>query len=191
MTKQLITLAVLTSCAADEVRATDKAESVIESGAKGTAEKLATYLEAQGLSLDKAKGTETFDMACEALKVGYRSQFPNRVRFTGKGDKRKAINMELAKMVLDAPDTERVNWHKDSEQKKIWDAMLAFARTKLQRVLIEVFGKAESDGANGGKAKKAPTPDAILAALDAFLESKPAEDLVNNLFDQIATRRKK
>ena len=96
-----------------------------------------------------------------------------------------------AREVLDATHETRAAWVDGSEQKKVWLKIQHFGRTKLQRVCAVIWPPAESDNAGGNKAKKAPTPDTILANLDAFLASNPAPVLVATLFDQIAARRPK
>ena len=187
-----ITLAMLQARAVEQVQSDDLAEQVlesaqdtIESGAAGTASMLAEYLTGQGVSIDTApKGNKVFDDACEALRVGFRSQYCNRVRKIGG----EVVNTELARMVLDATPATREAWSKDSTEKKIWGAIQGFGRTKLQRVALVLWPKTSTDDATKG-AKKAPTPDTILANLDAFLASNPDAALVKNLFDQIAQRR--
>jgi hypothetical protein len=188
-----ITLAMLQARAVEQVQSDDLAEQVlesaeqtIESGAAGTAAMLRDYLIGQGVSIDTApKGNKVFDDACEALRVGFRSQYCNRVRKIGG----VVVNTELARMVLDATETVREGWAKDSTEKKIWTAVLGFGRTKLQRVALVLWPKTSTDDATTKGAKKAPTPDAILANLDAFLASNPDAALVKNLFDQIMQRR--
>jgi hypothetical protein len=188
-----ITLAMLQARAVEQVQSDDLAEQVlesaeqtIESGAAGTAAMLAEYLTGQGVSIDTApKGNKVFDDACEALRVGFRSQYCNRVRKIGG----EVVNTELARMVLDATPATREAWGKGSVEKKIWGAIQGFGRTKLQRVALVLWPKTSTDDAKGDKAKKAPTPDTILANLDAFLASNPDAALVKNLFDQIAQRR--
>jgi hypothetical protein len=180
----IVTLALLSARAVDEVRAADNAADIIDSGAAGTADMLRDYLLGQGVALDTARDkNKIFDDACDALRAAYRSQYCNRVR--------KGVNMVLAREVLDATAETRAAWTDGSEHKKVWGKIQAFGRTKLQRVCDVIWtpAPAESDGA--GKAKKAPTPDAILANLDAFLASNPAPVLVATLFDQIAARRPK
>jgi len=181
-----ITLVMLTTRAADEVIATDKANAVIESGASGTADMLRDYLLGHGLNMDEARSSKIFEDAAEAMRAAYRSQYCNRVRKIGG----ETVNMELARVVMDAPESVRDGWAKDSTEKKIWAAVLAFGRTKLQRVCDILWPKtANEEGGKADKTKKAPTPDTILANLDAFLASNPAPALVALLFDQIGQRR--
>ena len=85
----------------------------------------------------------------------------------------------------------RAAWAKDSEQKKIWDLALAYARMNWARIADAAFGKASpgSDSAGTSKGKKAPTPDAILANIDAFIaEHGKVSPLAKNLADQIRAR---
>ena len=179
-----ITLALLSARAVDEVRAADNAADIIDTGAAGTADLLRQYLIGQGVDLDAARNNnKVFDDACDALRAAYRSQYCNRVR--------KGVNMVLAREVLDATAETRATWMDGSEQKKVWGKIQHFGRTKLQRVCDVIWPPAESDNTGGNKTKKAPTPDTILANLDAFLASNPAPVLVATLFDQIAARRPK
>jgi hypothetical protein len=181
---KIVTLALLSARAVEEVRAADDAADVIDSGAAGTAALLRDYLLGQGVALDTARDkNKIFDDACDALRAAYRSQYCNRVR--------KGVNMVTAREVLDASPEARAAWTDGSEQKKVWTKIQHFGRTKLQRVCDVIWtpAPAESDGA--AKAKKAPTPDTILANLDAFLASNPAPALIATLFDQIAARRPK
>jgi hypothetical protein len=73
--------------------------------------------------------------------------------------------------------------------------MLAYCRNIWRDIADAAFPKADkADKADGegnakGKAKATPTPDTILANLDAFLADNPAPALVANLFDQIVKRR--
>jgi hypothetical protein len=181
---KIVTLALLSARAADEVRAADNAADIIDSGAAGTADMLRDYLLGQGVDISATPvKNKIFDDACDALRAAYRSQYCNRVR--------AGVNMVLAREVLDASAETRAAWVDGSEQKKIWSKIQHFGRTKLQRVCAVIWPPVESGEAGAGKTKKAPTPDTILANLDAFLASNPAPALVATLFDQIATRRPK
>jgi hypothetical protein len=202
-----ITLAMLQARAVEQAQADDNAETVLETGAAGTAVMLADYLTAAGIKFDtKApKGNPVFENACEALRVGFRSQYCNKPRHTGNKKNRQPVNMELARMVLDATEQTRESWAKDSTERKIWDAILAFGRTKLQRVTLKLWPKVESSGASTtgtagetGEAsetetetKKAPTADAILANVDAFIAEHGKDSmLAKTLRDQINLRFK-
>ena len=179
-----ITLAALSARAVEEVQSADNAADVIDSGAAGTANLLRQYLLGQGVDISAPPtSNKIFDDACDALRAAYRSQYCNRVR--------KGVNMVMAREVLDATHETRAAWVDGSEQKKVWLKVQHFGRTKLQRVCAVIWPPVESDNAGADKAKKAPTPDTILANLDAFLASNPAPVLVATLFDQIAARRPK
>ena len=179
----MITLLQLADIAANQVKAEDAAADIMEGGAAGTAEKFKEYLAGQGLDLDSAKGTKIFDDACDALRAAYRSQYCNRPR--------RGINMELARMVMGSTEEQRAAWVKDSEEKRVWGKIQDFGRTKLQRVNLILWPKEDSDDSAGkGKDKKAPSPDTILANIDAFLASNPPQALIDNLFDQIAKRKR-
>lgn len=177
-----ITLAVLAAHAVEQVKAEDRAADVLDGGAAGTAAMFHEYLVGQGLDLDTAKGTKVFDDACDTLRAAYRSQYCNRPR--------KGVNMELARMVMDSTESQRAEWADESEEKRIWKKIQDFGRTKLQRV-NQVLWPKEDDAAKSGKGKKAPTPDSILANIDAWLATKPDQALVNNFFDQVTKRRTK
>lgn len=185
-----ITLAMLGARAADEIVQSDRAADVIDGGAAETADMLRDYLLGQGLVINTTgghtlKGNEVFENACEILRANYRAKYCNRVR--------KGVNMIVAREALDATPETRAAWADDSEHKKVWGKIQHFGRTKLQRV-CNIIWPVEDDSKKGGKGakdKSAPTPDTILANLDAFLASNPAPVLVATLFDQIAARRPK
>lgn len=178
----MITLLQLADIAANQVKAEDAAADIMEGGAAGTAEKFREYLVGQGIDLDNAKGTKIFDDACDTLRAAYRSQYCNRPR--------KGVNMELARTVLDSTETQRAGWVDGSEEKRVWGKIQDFGRTKLQRV-NQILWPKQDNASESGKTKKAPSPDTILANLDAFLASNPPQALIDNLFDQVAKRRKK
>ena len=177
-----ITLAILAAHAVEQVKAEDRAADVLDGGAAGTAAMFHEYLVGQGIELNNAKGTKIFDDACDTLRAAYRSQYCNRPR--------KGVNMELARMVMGSTEAQRAEWVKDSEEKRVWGKIQDFGRTKLQRVNLILWPKEDSAG-ESGKTKKAPSPDTILANIDAWLATKPDQAFVNNFFDQVAKRRKK
>jgi len=196
---------MLQARAVEQAQADDNAETVLEMGAAGTATMLADYLTAGGIKFDtKApKGNLVFENACEALRVGFRSQYCNKPRHTGNKKNREPVNMELARMVLDATEQTREGWAKDSTERKIWDAILAFGRTKLQRVTLKLWPKTESSATDGAgeageageaseaETKKAPTADAILANVDAFIAEHGKDSmLAKTLREQINLRFK-
>lgn len=178
----MITLLQLADIAANQVKAEDAAADIMEGGAAGTAEKFKEYLAGQGIDSDNAKGTKIYDDACDTLRAAYRSQYCNRPR--------KGVNMELARTVLDSTETQRAGWVDGSEEKRVWGKIQDFGRTKLQRV-NQILWPKQDNASESGKTKKAPSPDTILANLDAFLASNPPQALIDNLFDQVAKRRKK
>ena len=177
-----ITLAILAAHAVEQVKAEDRAADVLDGGAAGTAAMFHEYLVGQGLDLDNAKGTKVFDDACDTLRAAYRSQYCNRPR--------KGVNMELARMVMDSTETQRAEWVKDSEEKRVWGKIQDFGRTKLQRVNLILWPKEDSEG-GAGKGKKVQSPDTLIANIDAWLATNPPQALVNNFFDQVAKRRTK
>ena len=200
-----ITLAMLQARAVEQVQSDDLAEQVLESaqdtlasGAAGTAAMLAEYLTGQGVSIDTApKGNKVFEDAVEALRVGFRSQYCNRVRKIGG----EVVNKELARIVIDAPPATREAWAEDSTERKIWKAVQGFGRTKLQRVALVLWpkkkttdttdGAGEAGEASETETKKAPTADAILANIDAFIAEHGKESmLAKTLRDQINLRFK-
>jgi hypothetical protein len=139
------------------------------------------------------RATPEFTNAAEAVKVALREVYLKYPRYTGKGATRRPVNMELAKHVAGLSDADREKLDKDSEGRKAWDSMLAYCRKNWQRIADEAFPKpdtaTESDAA-GKTGKKAPSPDAILANIDAFMNASPAPApaLVATLFDQIRAR---
>jgi len=134
--------------------------------------------------------TAEFKAAGDSVKVALRQVYAKRQRFTGR-DRTGLVNKALVKSLLDMPDADREALPKDSEAKKIWTAMLTYCRGIWADVADEAFPKPKAEKSESDKVKKAPTPDAILENLDAFLASNPAPALVANLFDQIMSRRPK
>lgn len=170
----------------DDVNAVTLAERVADAVAT-----LRAYVPADAAA---PRDTVEFKNAAESVKVALRDIYVQRQRYTGR-DRSAPVNMVLAEAVLNMKDADREALPKDCEERKIWSAMLAYCRNIWRDIADAAFPKA--DAAEGGEAgaakkdKKAPTPDAILANLDAFLASNPAPALVANLFDQIAMRRPK
>jgi hypothetical protein len=200
-----ITLEMLQARAIEQVQSDDTAETLLDSGAAGTAAMLGEYLLSQGVDLSDTapKGNKVYEIAAETLRVAFRSQYCNKPRHTGKGAKRKPVNMVLAREVLDVKPETRETWAKDSEHRKIWDAICGFGRTKLQRVSLVLWPKIETGDtatAETGEdatestepeVKKAPTADAILANIDAFIAEHGKDSMLSkNLRDQINLRFK-
>ena len=137
------------------------------------------------------RDTAEFKNAADTIKVALRQVYVQRARFTGR-DRSAPVNMVMAEAVLNMTDVQREALPKDGDERKVWDAMLAYCRNIWRDIADAAFpkaDKADGEGKAKGKAKAAPTPDTILANLDAFLASNPAPALVANLFDQIAKRR--
>lgn len=203
MTTQ-VTLAMLQQRAIDQVKNDDNAQSILDSGAAGTAAMLGEYLMAQSLDIAEApKTSKVFEDACEVLRAGYRSQYCYKQRHVGNKKNRRPVNMELAAMVLDSTEQTREGWAKDSTERQIWDSILGFGRTKLQRVLQILWPKTTTTGSAGfaettetndaaaTTEKATPTADAVLANLDAFL-AKHGKDsaIAKTLREQINLRFK-
>ena len=182
-----ITLAYITTLAASLADADDTHAQAVEDGLRTLATALVQYIP----SSDKPRDSAEFKAAADGVKAVFRGKYLNRQRHTGKGADRRPVNMAMAKMVSDMPEADREKLAKDAPERKVWDAILAYARLNWKRVADIAFPVATDSAGSTEKAKKAPTPDAILAALDAFLESNPAPALVANLFDQFAARRPK
>jgi hypothetical protein len=208
-----ITLEMLQARAVEQVQSDDTAETLLDSGAAGTAAMFGEYLLSQGVDLSDTapKGNKVYEIAAETLRVAFRSQYCNKPRFmkADKADKatskktRKPVNMVLAREVLDTKPETRETWAKDSEQRKIWDAIGAFGRTKLQRVALVLWPKIETGDTATAEAgedatestevevKEAPTADAILANIDAFIAKHGKDSMLSkNLRDQINLRFK-
>ena len=200
-----ITLEMLQARAVEQVQSDDTAETLLDSGAAGTAAMFGEYLLSQGVDLSDTapKGNKVYEIAAETLRVAFRSQYCNKPRFTGNKAKRKPVNMVLAREVLDAKPEDRETWAKDSEQRKIWDAICGFGRTKLQRVSLVLWPKIETGDTATAEAgeestestetqvKEAPTADAILANIDAFIAKHGKDSMLSkNLRDQINLRFK-
>jgi len=137
------------------------------------------------------RDTVEFKTAADSIKVALREVYIQRTRFTGR-DRSAPVNMVMAQTVLNMTAEQREALPKDGEERKVWDAMLAYCRNIWRDIADAAFPKSDKvdgEGTAKGKAKSAPTPDTILANLDAFLASNPAPALVAILFDQIAKRR--
>ena len=136
------------------------------------------------------RDTAEFRAAADSIKVALRQVYVKAPRFKGR-DRSEPVNMVMVKNVLDMTDAAREALPKDCEERKAWDAMLTYCRNIWRDIADAAFPKSDAtDAAKAEKKKKAPTADAILANLDAFLNANPAPApvLVNNLFDQIVAR---
>lgn len=170
---------------ADQTDAADMAVAEVKAKA---VESLKSYIP-EGAA--DPRQTAEFKAVGDSVKVALRQVYAKRQRFTGR-DRTGLVNKALVKSLLDMPDAEREALPKDSEGRKVWTAMLTYCRGIWADVADAAYPKTDDTGSTGkAKAKKAPTPDAILANLDAFLASNPAPTLVANLFDQIMSRRPK
>lgn len=139
------------------------------------------------------RDTAEFKAAADSVKVALRQVYVKAPRFKGR-DRSEPVNMVMVKNVLDMTDAAREALPKDCEERKAWDAMLTYCRNIWRDIADAAFPKSDAtDAAKAEKKKKAPTADAILANIDAFLNANPAPApiLVANLFDQIAARRPK
>jgi len=149
---------------------------------------LCAYVPADSIA---PRDTIEFKTAADSIKVALREVYIQRPRFTGR-DRSAPVNMVMAQTVLNMTAEQREALPKDGEERKVWDAMLAYCRNIWRDIADAAFPKSDKvdgEGAAKGKTKTAPTPDTILANLDAFLASNPAPALVAILFDQIAKRR--
>ena len=170
--------------ACEYAKTQDAAEDMVSDGLKTAARSLKAYVPEDALN---PRETEQFKSAGEAVKLALRAVYASKQRYTGR-DRSTPVNTAMLKTLLDMPDAEREKLAKDSPEKKAWTAMLADCRKVWSRIADEAFPKPESEsGANGSK--KAPTADAILANVDAFL-AKHGKDsiLAKNLADQIRAR---
>jgi hypothetical protein len=136
------------------------------------------------------RDTAEFKTAGDSVKVALRQVYVKAPRFKGR-DRSEPVNMVMVKNVLNMTDAAREALPKDCEERKAWDAMLTYCRNIWRDIADAAFPKPTTEKPKTDATKKAPTPDAILAALDAFLASDPAPALVANLFDQFAARRPK
>ena len=149
---------------------------------------LRAYVPAESIA---PRDTAEFKTAADTIKVALRQVYIQRARFTGR-DRSAPVNMVMAENVLNMTAEQREALPKDGEERKVWDATLAYCRNIWRDIADAAFPKSDkvdSEGTAKGKVKAAPTSDTILANLDAFLASNPAPVLVANLFDQIAKRR--
>ena len=150
---------------------------------------LRAYVPAESIA---PRDTAEFKTAADTIKVALRQVYIQRARFTGR-DRSAPVNMVMAENVLNMTAEQREALPKDGEERKVWDATLAYCRNIWRDIADAAFPKSDNkvdgEGTAKGKVKAAPTSDTILANLDAFLASNPAPVLVANLFDQIAKRR--
>jgi len=164
-------------------KAEDTAEGIVSDGLKTAGASLKEYVG----DATNPRESEHFKAAGDAVKLALRAVYISKQRHFGR-DRSEPVNMAMVKNLLNMADAEREKLDKDSPEKKAWGAMLAYSRKIWSRIANEAFPKPESEsGANGSK--KAPTADAILANVDAFLAKHGKEStLAKNLADQIRAR---
>ena len=174
-------LVVTHSC--NFAKAEDTAGDIISDGLRTAGASLKEYVG----DADNPRESEHFKSAGDAVKLALRSVYISKQRHFGR-DRAEPVNMAMVKTLLNMADAEREKLAKDSPEKKAWGAMLAYSRKIWSRIANEAFPKPEGEsGANGSK--KAPTADAILANLDAFIAQHGKEStLAKNLADQIRAR---
>lgn len=180
----MITLSQVQAAILDYARQQDASESILAHRVNVAADTLKSYVPADALN---PRDTAEFKNAAESVKVQLREVYLESQRYTGR-DRSGVVNMVLAKQVVETPEADREKWAKDSTERKIWDAMLAYCRNIWRDIADEAFPKPETGGASTKSEKKAPTPDALLAGIDAWLATKPDQALVNNFFDQVSKR---
>ena len=166
-------------------KAEDTAGDIVSDGLRTAGASLKEYVG----DAANPRESEHFKAAGDAVKLALRSVYISKQRHFGR-DRAEPVNMAMVKNLLNMADVEREKLPKDSPEKKAWGAMLAYSRKIWSRIADEAFPKPVSeDGENGSNTKKAPTPDVILANLDAFLAKHGKESaLAKNLADQIRLR---
>jgi hypothetical protein len=107
----------------------------------------------------------------------------------------KSVDLDAARVAYTATDAKSLPAPDKAMRKAVQDYVRVAVRQNVTALVPELPDNGKADGATDGAgegtgetAKAAPTPDAILAGLDAFLASNPAPALVATLFDQIAKR---
>lgn len=109
----------------------------------------------------------------------------------------KSVDLDAARVAYTATDAKSLPAPDKALRKAVQDYVRVAVRQNVTALVPELPETGKADGATDGAGegtgdatKAAPTPDAILAGLDAFLASNPAPELANNLFDQIAKRQR-
>lgn len=107
----------------------------------------------------------------------------------------KPVDLDAARVAYTATDAKALPKPDKALRKAVQDYVRVAVRQNVTALVPELPDTGKADGATDGAAegtgeavKAAPTPDAILAGLDAFLASNPAPALVATLFDQIGKR---
>ena len=173
----MITLSQVQAAILDYARQQDASESILAHRVNIAADTLKSYVPADALN---PRDTAEFKNAAESVKVQLREVYLESQRYTGR-DRSGVVNMVLAKQVVETPEADREKWAKDSTERKIWDAMLAYCRNIWRDIADEAFPKPDTGGA-------ATKSEALLAGIDAWLATKPDQALVNNFFDQVSKR---
>lgn len=181
----MVTLHELEAAVVDVAKQDDTNDETLAKRVEVAVAKLLGYVPAGATS---PRDTTEFKTASNSVKVALRSVYLERQRYKGR-DRSEPVNMAMVKAVMNMTAEDREKLPKDAPERAAWDAMLAYCRNIWRDIADIAFPKADDASAKPGKGKKTPTPDTILANLDAFLASNPAPMLVANLFDQIAKRR--
>jgi len=165
-------------------KAEDTAEGIVSDGLKTAGASLKEYVG----DVANPRESEHFKAAGDAVKLALRTVYISKQRHFGR-DRAEPVNMAMVKNLLNMSDAEREKLDKDSPEKKAWGTMLAYSRKIWSRIADEAFPKPAKEGDSANGSKKAPTADAILANVDAFLAKHGKEStLAKNLADQIRAR---
>lgn len=179
----MVTLSQVQAAVLDYARQQDANESTLAHRVNIAADALIAYIPADALN---PRDTAEFKNAAETIKVQLREVYLESQRYTGR-DRSGVVNMVLAKQVAETPETEREKWAKDSTERKIWDAMLAYCRNIWRDIADEAFPKPKADKPQAEE--KHASADQVLATIKSFLAGNPEPILVKNVFDQIALLR--
>lgn len=179
----MITLSQVQAAVLEYARQQDASESILAHRVNIAADTLKSYVPADALN---PRDTAEFKNAAETVKVQLRQVYLESQRYTGR-DRSGVVNMVLAKQVVETPETEREKWAKDSTERKIWDAMLAYCRNIWRDIADEAFPKPKADKPQAEE--KHASADQVLATIKSFLAGNPEPILVKNVFDQIALLR--
>ena len=178
------TLFQVRSTILDYAKQQDSNESTLAERVDLAVNALKAYVPADALN---PRETAEFKNAAESVKFELRAVYLDSPRFVGR-DRKTPVNMVMARAVANMTESEREKLAKDSAERKAWDAMLAYCRNIWRDIADLAYPKPETGGASTKSEKKAPTPDAILAGIDAWLATNPDQALVNNFFDQVSKR---
>ena len=181
----MTTLFQVQAAVIDYARQQDANESTLAERVQLAVDALKAYVPADALN---PRESAEFKNAAESVKFELRAVYLDSQRYIGR-DRKTPVNMVMARAVANMTEAEREKLAKDSAERKAWDAMLAYCRNIWRDIADLAYPKPETanDSASESK-KKAPTPDAILAGIDAWLATNPDQALVNNFFDQVSKR---